>query len=210
MKKNYLVIGLISSGVLFSCGGEKSGNLQGDGNERKKTEADFVKPMKNELSYIDSAIRPQDDFFLFCNNNWIKDNPVPSTESRWGSFNELDEANREKLKVILEEASQNPGDKGSHKQLVGDFYSSFMNMDKRNELGIEPIKGELAVVEGISDKASLVEAISKLHAMGVGTMFGIGVELDLKNPTINVLNAGQGGLNLPNKSYYFDKDKADF
>ncbi len=207
MKKSYLILATISASILVSCGTKE----EKEDKKKETTSENGAKKeaMKNELSYIDSTIRPQDDFFLYCNNNWIKNNPVPSTESRWGSFNELDEANKEKLKVILENASENPGSKGSHSQLVGDFYSSFMNMDKRNELGIQPIQGELDVVNGISDKKSLVKAISSLHAMGVGTMFGIGVELDLKDPTINVLNAGQGGLNLPNKNYYFDKDKAE-
>lgn len=206
MKKHYLVLSALSATILFSCGGEEK---EADEKKKKETQSEQVEPMKNELSYIDSTIRPQDDFFMFCNNNWIKNNPVPSTESRWGSFNELDEANKEKLKVILEDVSSNPGEKGSFSQLVGDYYNSFMDMDKRNELGIKPIQEELDLVAGITDKTSLVAAITKLHSMGVATLFGMGVELDLKNPTINVLNVGQGGMNLPNKNFYFDKGKAE-
>ncbi|MEZ4937249.1 MAG: M13 family metallopeptidase [Crocinitomicaceae bacterium] len=206
MKKQYLILTALTASLLVSCGGEKKEEEKGKGETKEEAKA---APMKNELSYMDSTIRPQEDFFLFCNNNWIKNNPVPSTESRWGSFNELDEANRAKLRVILEEVAANPGEKGSYNQIVGDYYNSFMNMEKRNELGITPIKEELAVVDGITDKESLVAAITKLHAMGVGTMFGMGVDLDLKNPNINVLNADQGGLNLPNKSFYVDKAKEE-
>lgn len=206
MKTNYLAVSLLSTAILFSCGGEKK--EEGDKKDSKENQ-EVREGMKNEMSYMDTTIRPQDDFFLYCNNNWIKSNPVPSTESRWGSFNELDEANKEKLKDILDDASANPGDKGSFSQLVGDYYTSFMDMDKRNELGIKPIEEELAIVDGITDKESLVKAIIDLKAKGVGTLFGMYVELDLKNPTINVLGADQGGLNLPNKSYYFDKNKQE-
>ena len=206
MKKNYLVLALLSGTLLFSCSGEK----KDEGKEKNETGSkESREGMKNEMSFMDSTIRPQDDFFLYCNNNWIKNNPVPSTESRWGSFNELDEANKEKLHAILEDVSKNPGAKGSYSQIVGDYYNSFMNMEKRNELGIQPIEAELGVVNAITDKASLVEAMTKLHAMGVSTLFGLYVELDLKNPNINVLGADQGGMNLPNKSYYFDKNKKD-
>jgi putative endopeptidase len=206
MKTNYIILAAISSSLLFSCGGESKDEKKED---KKEASHESREGMKNELSYMDTTIRPQDDFFLYCNNNWIKNNPVPSTESRWGSFNELDEANKEKLHEILEDVKANPGEKGGFSQLVGDFYSSFMNMDKRNELGITPIEEELAVVAGIEDQKSLVDAIGKLHAMGTGGVFGIYVSLDMDNPNTNILGADQGGINLPNKSYYFDKNKAE-
>ena len=63
--------------------------------------------VKTELSTIDlslmnKTIRPEDDFFLFSNGNWIKNNPIPPSESRWGSFNELENSNKKKLTEILE------------------------------------------------------------------------------------------------------------
>jgi putative endopeptidase len=58
-------------------------------------------------NYLDKTIRPQDDFFLFSNGTWVKENPVPASESRWGSFNELDKSNKVKLTEILVEATKN-------------------------------------------------------------------------------------------------------
>jgi putative endopeptidase len=51
---------------------------------------------------MNKTIRPEDDFFLFSNGNWIKNNPIPPSESRWGSFNELENSNKKKLTEILE------------------------------------------------------------------------------------------------------------
>jgi putative endopeptidase len=44
--------------------------------------------------YLNQSIRPQDDFFNYANGTWCKNNPVPDVESRWGSFNELDQRNK--------------------------------------------------------------------------------------------------------------------
>src|SRR5688572_27761421 len=53
-------------------------------------------------SYMNQSIRPQEDFFQFSNGTWCAQNPVPASESRWGSFNELDQANKRQLTAILE------------------------------------------------------------------------------------------------------------
>jgi predicted metalloendopeptidase len=110
---------------------------------------------------MDKTVRPQDDFFMFCNGTWVKNNPVPETESRWGSFNELEQSNKEKLKDILLAASQAKAPKSSPQQIVGDYYTAFMNMEKRNALGYAPIKNDLAAIA--KAKAEL-EAIEKAKA----------------------------------------------
>src|SRR5690606_28035806 len=60
------------------------------------------KPSSIDVSYMDLSVKPQEDFFQFANGTWCKNNPVPNTESRWGSFNELDKRNKATLKEILE------------------------------------------------------------------------------------------------------------
>ena len=69
--------------------------------------------------YLDPNVKPQEDFFQFANGNWVKNTEIPSTESRWGSFNELDLSNKKKLIDILENDKNNPGEKGSQNQILG-------------------------------------------------------------------------------------------
>ncbi|MEY4659699.1 MAG: hypothetical protein RJB36_1465, partial [Bacteroidota bacterium] len=59
------------------------------------------------VDYLDKTIQPEDDFFLFANGSWINKNEIPASESRWGSFNELDQENKKKLTSILEDAKAN-------------------------------------------------------------------------------------------------------
>jgi putative endopeptidase len=161
------------------------------------------------MDYLDRTIQPEDDFFLFANGNWIKNNEIPPSESRWGSFNELDQENKKKLTAILDDAKTNQGVKGSQNQLLGSYYASFTNMERRNELGLSGIKSELNRIDSINRKDFIVNAIALNHRDGIGSAFGFGVGQDMKNVTKNAAYMGQGGIGLPNKDYYLTENKKE-
>lgn len=196
MKKTaYLLV--LASAMLTSC---KQAQL-----DAKNVPQSFQSIDQNAL---DLTISPADDFFLFANGAWIAKTEIPASESRWGSFNELEQANNEKLVGLLKEASQNPGIKGSQNQLLGAYFSSYTNMARRNELGIQPISADVDKIQAIQQIDDVHSIISSLHKQGVGTFFGFGVGQDLKNVNLNVAYLGQGGIGLPNRDYYFDEKYA--
>ena len=157
-----------------------------------------------DLSALDTTIQPADDFFLFANGAWIAKTEIPASESRWGSFNELEQANNRKLVQLLNEAAENPGAIGSQNQLLGAYFRSYTDMSLRNQLGIIPIQEDLQNIAAIQKSADLQAVVSKLHKDGVGAFFGFGVGQDLKNVSNNVAYLGQGGIGLPNRDYYYD------
>lgn len=156
--------------------------------------------------YMDVTVMPQDDFFLFANGTWVKKNPVPPSESHWGSFNELEQDNMKKLTSILEEAKANPG-KDANAALLGNYYASFMDMNIRNERGITPIQPLLDRVWKLKDYNQIPVLIADLHQLGIGALFNFGVSQDMKNVDAHIVSLGQGGLSLPNRDYYFDEGK---
>lgn len=181
-----------------------------------KTEENLTIPFydRNALKTIDArylskTIKPTEDFFLFANENWIKNNPVPASESRWGSFNELEKENNKKLTEILENFKNSKAQKGTKEQLLGDFYASYANMDARNKKGISPIKAELDAINAVTSKAELVKLTARLHTQGVGAFFSFGVGQDLKNVDDHISYFGWGGIGLPNKDYYKDASKEE-
>jgi putative endopeptidase len=161
------------------------------------------------VEYLDKSVKPQDDFFQFANGTWIKNNQIPASESRWGSFNELEQNNKAKLTTILEEAKKNPGEKGSQNQILGDYYAAYMNMDLRNSQGMRGLEGEFNRVNTLKSKDQLVEIIAEHHRDGIGTLFSFGVGQDLKNVDKNIAYLGQGGIGLPNKDYYVNENKKE-
>ena len=106
-----------------------------------------------DLSALDTTIQPADDFFLFANGAWIAKTEIPASESRWGSFNELEQANNKKLVKLLNEAAENPGAIGSQNQLLGAYFRSYTDMSLRNQLGIIPIQEDLQNIAAIQKSA---------------------------------------------------------
>ena len=169
-------------------------------------------PEKNytiETAYLDKSVRPQDDFFQYANGTWIKNNPVPASESRWSSFNELDQANKSKLTAILNDAMDAKAEKGTDQQLIGDYYKAMKNMDQRNKVGVEAINDYLKMVDQINSKKQLGQITANLHSLGISAFFNLYVGQDLKNVDRNVVYFSQGGLGLPNRDYYFDDSKKE-
>ena len=163
-----------------------------------------------DLSFMNKTIRPEDDFFLFSNGNWIKNNPIPPSESRWGSFNELENSNKKKLTEILENLKASAQSiKGSDAHILGNYYSAFMDMETRNKLDFQPISAELDKIKNLKSKADIISLVAEQHAYGINSLFSFGVGQDLKNVNGNISYLGQGGLGLPNRDYYLSENKKE-
>lgn len=172
-----------------------------------QTQSHAYKTVSTEL--MDKTMNPSEDFFMFCNGSWVKNTVIPATESRWGSFNELDKSNNEKLSKILEEFAAQPGEVGTQSQILGAYYASLVNMKQRNDLGISPIEIELKSIESLNRKDLLVEIIASHHRDGIGSAFGYGIGQDLREVDKNISYLGQGGIGLPNRDYYTEANKKD-
>jgi putative endopeptidase len=163
-----------------------------------------------DLSFMNKTIRPEDDFFLFSNGNWIKNNPIPPSESRWGSFNELENSNKKKLTEILENLKASAQSiKGSDAHILGNYYSAYMDMETRNKLDFQPISAELDKIKNLKSKADIISLVAEQHAYGINSLFSFGVGQDLKNVNGNISYLGQGGLGLPNRDYYLSENKKE-
>jgi len=171
----------------------------------------FAQKSTISLDYLDKEVKAVDDFFLFSNGEWIKNNEIPPSESRWGSFNELDRTNKDKITKILKECDVQAKDspKGSDEQLLGDFYHSFLDMESRNSKGYEQIKPFLKEIDAISDFKQVTAFIAKLHSFGVGSLFGLYVGQDMKKVEKHAYHLYQSGIGLPNMEYYVSDDKRD-
>jgi putative endopeptidase len=156
---------------------------------------------------IDKTVKPGDNFFMYANGAWLKTNPIPKSETRWGSFNELQENNNNALHHLLDSAAAvKNAPKGSLVQKVGDFYRTGMDSVAINKAGITPLKGILSRIDAVTDANSLLNEIALEHTQGIGTVFSFGISPDDKNVTKEICQFGQGGLSMPSREYYFDND----
>lgn len=155
-------------------------------------------------SYMDTSKAPGDDFNEYANGYWIKNNPVPATENRWGSFNELEDRNLEKLKSILNEASSDHNaTKGTDRQLVGDFYRMALDSNLADKNGINPIKNLQNEIDAIKNSDDLIKILAKFQKSSISGFFRFYVGSDLKDSKQNIQYITQSGFNLPDRDYYF-------
>lgn len=161
-----------------------------------------------DLKGIDKTVNPGDDFFKYANGNWVKNNPIPASESRWGSFNEVTERNNNILKQIVEDAAkQKKAPNGSNVQRVGTIYRLYMDTIGRNKQGTTPIDEDLDKIENINNKAALISLLADFHKKGIRVLFNMGVSQDLKNSTSYIVYMSQGGISLPDRDYYLKDDE---
>jgi len=157
---------------------------------------------------IDRSVSACTDFYQFANGGWVKRNPIPAAYSRWGSFDQLQEANQSNLLTILRTAaaSGNPQASADLRKL-GTYYSSCMDSVGAERAGVQPIKSALNGINAISNRAQLEAEIARLHYRGVPLLLGFGAQQDFKNSTSVIAGITQGGLTLPDRDYYLNADK---
>jgi len=157
---------------------------------------------------IDRSVSACTDFYQFANGGWVKRNPIPAAYSRWGSFDQLQEANQSNLLTILRAAaaSGNPQASADLRKL-GTYYSTCMVSVGAVPARIKPIKSELDRINAIRNRAQLEAEIARLHYRGVPLLLGFGAQQDFKNSTSVIAGITQGGLTLPDRDYYLNTEK---
>ena len=146
------------------------------------------------------------DFFQYANGTWLKNTEIPKSEARWGTFNILADNNNTMLKDVLETAAKSNASAGSNERLIGDLYATCMDEEAIEKAGAGPIQPYLKRIVGIKTHADVQKQIAYLHDQGFPAVFGFGVGPDLKDSNAVLINAGQGGLSLPNRDYYTNSD----
>ncbi|MFD2515142.1 M13 family metallopeptidase [Pontibacter locisalis] len=157
---------------------------------------------------MDLTVKPGDDFYTYANGVWLRNNPVPAKETRWGSFNQLRDFNIVAVRTILNDAANNKGAaSGSIEKRVGDFYAAGMDSATIDKLGYTPVKADLKRVRKVKDVKGLLNEVAYLRTSGAASpMFGFYVGQDRKNPNNMVPQLSQGGTTLPDRDYYLKDD----
>src|SRR5271170_3856843 len=163
------------------------------------------KPIIFDLSAIDKTADPCTDFYQYACGNWLKKNPVPADQVRWSRFNELAERNNYLLYTELKAAADAP--KTLLEWKYGDYFAACMNVDLADKLGTEPIQPVMATIASLKDKKQLAAMAAELQSRyALGVFYVLGVQQDQQNSNQQIVNAIQGGLSLPDRSYYLTDD----
>lgn len=193
-----ILIGLLSLVLLQSCT-----------NTTKNSPDTMKKYPAFDVQNMDTTVKPGDDFFVYTNGTWLKNNPIPADKNSKNVFDELVERNRANIKEILTDAATSKNiTPGSNKQKIGTFYNAGMDTVKIDEQGIAPIKMFFDKIESIKtiDEVQLTGAF--LQSYSISPFFYFFSNQDSKNSTNVIAQCYQAGIGLPERDYYFNNDES--
>ena len=155
-----------------------------------------------DLSTFDHTVRPQDDLYQHVNGAWLKATEIPDDRPLEGTFTALRDGSEIAVRDIIEEAAAKGAEASGIERKIGDLYNSFMDEATVEGKGMEPIRERLAEVFATGSPSALLALAGRLFRADVGGLFYIYPAPDAGNPDRVLLYTGQGGLGLPDESYY--------
>ncbi|WP_107766236.1 M13 family metallopeptidase [Nocardioides terrigena] len=169
------------------------------------------------MSILDDArpgmnpdIRPQDDLFGHVNGRWLDETEIPSDRSSWGPFVQLADVAEQQVRDIITSLAETPADElDEEARKIGDLYASFMDEEAIDRLGTRPIQPLVNAVEGLRDVRDLAAFLGEFERIGGAGLFGSYIDTDDRNSDRYLFHITQGGLGLPDESYYRDDKFAE-
>ncbi len=169
-----------------------------------------------DLAAFDPAVRVQDDFFKAINGRWLDEFEIPADKAQYASFTALHDIAEEQLHAIINElragvdlSGASTGAPQDPATQVAIIYSSFMDTDRLNELGVAAIDPLIAQIDVIETSDRLPSLFGGFDRQGIGTPIGTFVHQDNKDATQYVLDVRQSGLGLPDRDFYLDEKFAE-
>ena len=164
-----------------------------------------------DLAAMDRSVAPGEDFYAFANGTWLKTTEIPPDRSSWGAGAELVEKTDKRVADLIQEAAAK-APAGSPAGKIGDYYRTYLDEGRIDQLGLAPIRPTLARIGAIRTKPALAAELGRELRADVDAMnstnfhttnlFGLWVEQDLNAPGRYAPYLLQGGLGLPDRDYY--------
>ncbi|MGH3917374.1 MAG: M13 family metallopeptidase [Pseudonocardiaceae bacterium] len=157
------------------------------------------------LDGYDRGVRAQDDLFQFANGEWLRNTEMPADRSGYGAFDILAEKSEMDLRAIIDDSVARQGPPGSADQQIGDYYTSFMDTARIEQLGATPLAAPLARVDALTGPADVVRYFGESAAI-FSSPIALTVGQDAKNASAYLPVVEQSGLTLPDRDYYLSAD----
>lgn len=159
-----------------------------------------------DLSSMDTSVAPQQDFFRYVNGKWLENTQIPADKARWGSFDALAENAENNVLLLIKELAAAEHAKGSDEQKIADLYQSFLDEALAEQLGLTPLKNDLAQIDKLKTHADLAALWGEWQTTGIGIPVELYIDQDDKQSDQYITGAYQSGLGLPDREYYLKDD----
>jgi putative endopeptidase len=171
-------------------------------------------PPALDVAGMDRSVKPGDNFFEYGNGTWLKQTEIPADRSTYGASAILIELTDRRVADLIQEAAKGNAPAGSDLRKIGDYYTSFMDTAAIDAAGLTPLQPTLDSIAAMRDRKDLARVLGSglradvdaINATSFYTenLFGLWIAQDLDDPTHYSPFLLQGGLGMPDRSYYVD------
>ncbi|WP_243317579.1 M13 family metallopeptidase [Geothrix paludis] len=168
-----------------------------------------------DLTGMDRSVAPGDDFFAYANGAWVKRTEIPADRGSYGVGREVADLTDRRTAALIREATKAPA--GSELRKVGDCFTSFMDQKRIEAKGLAPLAPTFKAIGAIQGRQDLARYLGTTLRADVDVLnntqyhtanfLGLWVAQDLDEPTRYAPFLLQGGLGLPERSYYLDSSE---
>lgn len=162
-----------------------------------------------DIDAFDPGVRPQDDLFRHVNGPWLREATIAPDRATAGAFVTLVDEAEAVVRSIIETCRDAPAHGDDEQRKIGELYASFMDEERVEALGAEPLTDDLARVDDVRTVPAFVQTLGHLERLGVSSVIGLYIAPDRGQPDRYVVNAVQSGLGLPDEAYYREEDFAE-
>ena len=167
---------------------------------------------------MDTTVQPGDSFWQYANGTWLKQAEIPADLSSWGPANVLSELTDRRTADLIKQVATSGAPAGSDRQKIRDYYAAFLDSVAIERKGIAPLKPALDSIAALADRKALSRYLGTtlradvdiFNATNLYTpnLLGLWVAQDLDDPSHYSAFLVQGGLGMPDRSYYLDSSPA--
>ncbi|HEY2709248.1 MAG TPA: M13-type metalloendopeptidase [Caulobacteraceae bacterium] len=164
-------------------------------------------PWGFDLAGRDTTVAPGADFYAYANGSYIKKLTIPPDRSRFGNFDAVQAVSEDQVHRLLDQAAAESNLSGEEGK-VGAFYKAFMNEGRANDLGVRPLKAELADIRAADTREAMARLMGRAPTTFLSSFFDVDTGVDAKDPEHYAVFLGEAGLGLPDRDYYSEANFA--
>jgi putative endopeptidase len=171
-----------------------------------------------DLAGMDTTVQPGDNFWQYANGTWLKQAEIPADRSSWGPVDVLSELTDRRTADLIKRVATSGAPAGSDRQKIRDYYAAFLDTVAIERKGTAPLEPALDSIAALADRKALSRYLGTtlradvdiFNATNLYTpnLLGLWVAQDLNDPSHYSAFLVQGGLEMPDRSYYLDSSSA--